>query len=216
MPDCNVCGRTDADFKRQGRRPAVRCPCGSLERHRLMVELLRQNGLLDGRYRVLHLSGAERTMRVWMKRNNDRLTFVRNCNLLAIPEPDASLDFVIHNHVMEHIKQHRRAYSEQFRVLRPGGKLVFTIPVRRQDDEWLDDTVEFDHPLSIADRRKYYGQHDHVRSYGRQGALDALTAAGFEPRFVQVSDLDDCPVKADPERFRVQPFLAGFVAFKPE
>ncbi|MEO6155419.1 MAG: methyltransferase domain-containing protein [Thermomonas sp.] len=52
----------------------------------------------------------------------------RHEDLLRLSYADASLDGVIHNDVLEHVADAARAFSEIFRVLRPGGITLFTMP----------------------------------------------------------------------------------------
>jgi SAM-dependent methyltransferase len=42
--------------------------------------------------------------------------------------PDASLDLIISSDVLEHVPDVEAAFRESFRVLRPGGAHVFTVP----------------------------------------------------------------------------------------
>ena len=46
----------------------------------------------------------------------------------AIPEPDASFDFVFSNSVLEHIPNLHAVLDEIARVVRPGGRVVATVP----------------------------------------------------------------------------------------
>ena len=46
----------------------------------------------------------------------------------SVPEPDASLDFALSNSVLEHVDDLDAALSEIARVLRPGGRFLFTVP----------------------------------------------------------------------------------------
>jgi ubiquinone/menaquinone biosynthesis C-methylase UbiE len=46
----------------------------------------------------------------------------------SIPQPDASFDFVFSNSVLEHIPRIRDVLGEVTRVLRPDGRLFFTVP----------------------------------------------------------------------------------------
>ena len=45
---------------------------------------------------------------------------------------DASLDFVVANHVLEHVEDPIAALEHQLRVLRPGGTLYVTLPDARE------------------------------------------------------------------------------------
>jgi SAM-dependent methyltransferase len=42
---------------------------------------------------------------------------------------DATFDLVTHTEVLEHVPDDRRAFAELFRVLRPGGTMIFTVPM---------------------------------------------------------------------------------------
>ena len=75
---------------------------------------------------------------------------------------DNSFDYIISNHVMEHIKDEQKFLSELLRVLKPSGKICLMFPICIG----LDKTFEDDNIVSPGDRLKYYGQADHVRKYG--------------------------------------------------
>ncbi|MEP7105255.1 MAG: class I SAM-dependent methyltransferase [Chloroflexota bacterium] len=45
-----------------------------------------------------------------------------------VPEPDASFDWILSNSVLEHIEPLDPVLAEAARLLRPGGKFVFTVP----------------------------------------------------------------------------------------
>lgn len=53
---------------------------------------------------------------------------VHTCRGDQIPEPDATFDFVISNSVLEHIPDLEATIVEASRVLKPGGRFVFTVP----------------------------------------------------------------------------------------
>jgi SAM-dependent methyltransferase len=71
-----------------------------------------------------------------------------------------SYNYVICNHVLEHIPDDHKALSELYRVLKKGGTAYLSVPIK-------DETTEED--LSVVDpdeRIKRFGQFDHVRYYG--------------------------------------------------
>lgn len=61
-------------------------------------------------------------------------------HLSALPFPDASFDLVVSGEVLEHLPDDRAAAREFFRVLRPGGYAMVSVPADPQlwdiEDEW--------------------------------------------------------------------------------
>ena len=53
---------------------------------------------------------------------------IHTCSADAIPEADASFDYVISNSVLEHIPPLEGTIGEVGRLLRPGGRFYFTVP----------------------------------------------------------------------------------------
>jgi SAM-dependent methyltransferase len=53
---------------------------------------------------------------------------VRFGDARALPLPDQSVDLVIATDVVEHVEDDKMAVSEIYRVLRPGGVVLFTVP----------------------------------------------------------------------------------------
>ena len=60
-----------------------------------------------------------------------RLTYAEypEQDIQALSYPDASFDLVLTSDTLEHIPDFRRALTETRRVLRPGGRHVFTVPL---------------------------------------------------------------------------------------
>jgi SAM-dependent methyltransferase len=95
-------------------------------------------------------------------------------DVTQIPYPDGSFDFLICNHVLEHVPDDRRALSEIYRVLRPGGHAVLQTPF----SPLLRGSFE-DPGIDTDELRNYcYAQEDHVRLYG-QDLFTRIEAAGF-------------------------------------
>jgi SAM-dependent methyltransferase len=59
---------------------------------------------------------------------------VRHEDALALSFEDASLDVIISQEVLEHVPQVDPAVAETARVLRPGGRFLFTIPFHTASD----------------------------------------------------------------------------------
>lgn len=83
-------------------------------------------------------------------------------DILDIPYRNNFFDYVIINHVLEHITDIKKAISEVKRVLKPNGKLILSFPICTDMD-----TLELPEPLTDNERLEIYGQKDHVRLFGR-------------------------------------------------
>lgn len=89
--------------------------------------------------------------------------------------PDAGYDVVIANHVLEHVPDDRRAMHELFRLLRPGGLAVLTVPINATRHT----TYENPAVITAAGRQAHFSAPDHVRYYGLD-FVERLTEAGFQ------------------------------------
>jgi SAM-dependent methyltransferase len=92
----------------------------------------------------------------------------------SLPLQDCSFDTVICIHVLEHVDDDRQVISELYRVLKPGGSAIVSVPLRL-DGATLEDP-------SITDpeeRLRLFGETGHVRFYGLD-LTDRLTDAGFK------------------------------------
>jgi hypothetical protein len=88
---------------------------------------------------------------------------IERIDIRAIPYPDESFNFLICNHVLEHVDDDQQALSEVFRILRPGGYAILQTPYSFfLSNSFCDSCINTD-----ALRLRYYGQADHVRLYGR-------------------------------------------------
>jgi len=182
---CPLCAKGYRRFLPAGDppRPNAMCPgCTSLERHRLLWLALRERwrgeAFAPGAS-LLHvapepvLAGefAQRFAR-YLSIDLDGSQAMQAMDVTDLSFPDESFDAVVCNHVLEHVPDDRTAIAELFRVLKPGGWGSIQVPM-------AGDVTDED--LSITDpdqRRRLYGQEDHVRMYGRD-FIDRLSEAGF-------------------------------------
>jgi len=83
---------------------------------------------------------------------------VQHEDLTNLSFPDCSFDVVLSSEVFEHIPEPYRAHREVWRVLRPGGRHIFTVPFHQTGylDDVLAEPGEGDKPLIV--RRALY--HD--------------------------------------------------------
>ncbi|GAP95701.1 class I SAM-dependent methyltransferase [Leptolyngbya sp. NIES-2104] len=91
-----------------------------------------------------------------------------------LPFADASFEVVTMLAVLEHIEHEQAILKEIYRVLKPSGKLVLTVP-----SVWAQPVLEFlSYRLRIVDEAEI---RDHKRYYDRQKLRQALIqVAGFE------------------------------------
>lgn len=81
-------------------------------------------------------------MRVGQRRPDGGRVRWSGTDALNLPFPDATFDAVVSGYLMRNVADRRRAWGEQFRVLKPGGRVVCldTTPPPRN---WLRPFVEF-------------------------------------------------------------------------
>lgn len=191
-PVCHLSLRLFFPFGIGGKlRVGALCPgCGSLERDRAAWLLLSSTPDWIGRQlRLLHIA-PERCLEPRLREQLGRAyvtgDLVRSdvdwqLSVEALPFDDQSFDAIICNHVLEHVSDDRRALAELRRVLAPGGWALLQVPL----DPELTRTLEDPSVTSPRERRRRFGQHDHVRSYGRDYA-ERLRQAGFGLELIEV------------------------------
>ena len=93
-----------------------------------------------------------------------------------MPFDNNSFDFVLCNHVLEHVENDLQALKEIKRVLRRGGKGIVQVPFYFPIPE---ETKEDKKIISKKEREIIYGQSDHVRKYGKD-YKKRLESSGFK------------------------------------
>jgi len=120
----------------------------------------------------------------------------RQDDLTKMPDADNSHDAVICFHVLEHIPDDHAAMSEMHRIIKPTGWALIQVPHYPDRGPTYED-------FSITDpkeRKKHFGQWDHVRVYGND-FQQRLEKAGFTVRFVDyITEF----TRAEAERFGIQ------------
>ena len=201
---CCICGKQLASFLpypggRTGAPALVRalnvvgsdldnyeCPaCGCHDRERHLLLYLRASGLLAtmNGARILHLA-PERHLRNVISKALPEIHILGDIaptcadmvqlDVEELPYAAESFDFVIANHLLEHVHALDVALGEIARVLRPRGHAILQTPF----SPVLTRTFE-DSGIDTQDKRlQAYGQEDHVRLFGRD-IVQIVERAGF-------------------------------------
>lgn len=178
----------------------------SLERHRLLWLYLKDHTPFFTRpHKVLHFAPEQAFYKRFRKLENLDYTTTDLHSPLAdvkadicdLPFADNSFDFILCNHVLEHIADDHKALQELYRVLAPGGTAILQIP----QDLSREHTFEDDSITDPKERAKIFGQYDHVRVYGRD-YFDKLRSIGFDVEEVDLTATMD-PNLVD--RYRLAP-----------
>ncbi len=167
----------------------------SLERHRLLWLYLKDyTDFFTAPHKVLHFAPEQAFYKRFRNLKNLNYTTTDlnspladvKADICKLPFSDNSFDFILCNHVLEHIPDDEKAMRELFRILQPGGTAILQIP----QDLNREKTFEDDSISDPAERAKIFGQYDHVRVYGRD-YFDKLRSVGFKVKEVDLtSQLD--------------------------
>ena len=183
---CNVCGNSvkaflplgikEDLFKQHhiiggGYRKNCTCPCcGVGDRERWLYYVLKnKTDIFRISGRVLHFA-PEYYMKKEIGQNGNVDYYMCDIapgqgmhiiDITDIPFREQTFDYVISNHVMEHVPNEAAAVSEIKRVLKQGGRWIFSFPICTDQKTYEDETI-----VLPKDRLREYGQEDHVRLYG--------------------------------------------------
>ena len=156
----------------------------SLERHRLLwLYLQNETQILKKKFKVLHVAPEQAFYKKFIKLNNlDYVTFDMNspiakvkgdiCNL---PFSENQFDFILCNHVLEHVNDDITAMLELFRVLKKNGVAILQVPIDLTKNKTYEDSTITDK----KEKMKAFGQYDHVRIYGKD-YFERLEKSGFK------------------------------------
>ena len=155
----------------------------SLERHRLLwLYLKNETSFFKSKLKVLHFAPETALMNKFKKLKNLSYDTIDlnspiadiKADICDLPFLDNSYDFILCNHVLEHIVDDNKAIRELYRVLKKNGLGIFQVPI----DYNRDTTFEDFSVTNKKERNKLFGQYDHVRIYGLD-FFDRLQKAGF-------------------------------------
>lgn len=156
----------------------------SLERHRLLwLYLQNETDFFKSRKKVLHIAPEQCFLKRFKKMKNLDYTTADlysplvdiKADICDLPFENNEFDLIFCNHVLEHIPDDKKAMQELYRVLKKGGIGIFQIPQDLNRSTTYEDFTITD----PEERRKHFGQYDHVRVYGKDYS-ERLRNVGFE------------------------------------
>ena len=176
----------------------------SLERHRLFwLYLKNETTFFSAPLRVLHFAPEQAFVQKFKKQKN--LTYTTTdlnspiadvkADICDLPFKDNSFDFIICNHVLEHIPDDTKAMQELYRVLAPSGTAIVQVPYDVKRAITFEDNTITDQ----SERTRIFGQYDHLRVYGMD-YFKKLSSIGFE---VNALDYTSSMTSDDIERYRL-------------
>lgn len=164
------------------------CPwCGSHDRERHLYLYLKEMGLLEHLKSadVLHFAPENKLSTLFQTHISGRYVKadlfptaedIEKVDMTCMPFKDESFDFLIANHVLEHVDEHIKALSEIKRVLKKGGYCVLQTPYSEKlNTTFSDPGIDDENGRLFA-----YGQEDHVRLFGRD-VFDVISSVGLVP-----------------------------------
>lgn len=162
------------------------CPvCLSAPRQRIEMSWLNEQDLSN---KKVLLWAPERSIKRFFKRKHIKIitadlykdNVMKKENIEKTSFKDEEFDYIICNHVLEHVSNLKNALDDTFRILKKSGCALIMVPL----DCMLDKTIEDQNVVDDEQRKKLYGQSDHLRLFG-QDFDDTLKEAGFSvERFI--------------------------------
>ena len=195
--NCPICKKSFSKFfpyGREARDNSLCTNCLSLERHRLIyLFLLKKTLLFKDKSNVLHIAPEDCLIKTFKNFNNiDYTTADLNSPLADIkmdihkmPFKNNSFQYILCNHVLEHVNDDIKALKEIKRVMKKGGLGIVQVPFYYPIPK---ETVEDKKIITKREREKYYGQSDHVRKYGKD-YMKRLESVGFKVKCYKPQDL---------------------------
>ncbi|MFW5887077.1 MAG: methyltransferase domain-containing protein [Bacteroidota bacterium] len=100
---------------------------------------------------------------------------------------DNTFDFIICNHVLEHIPDYLQALKELFRVLKPNGIGILQTPYSKLLSENFEDKY-----INTDELRKFfYGEKDHFRIFSEKNFFEDFKNTGFILNIIKNADFFD-------------------------
>ena len=173
------------------RRNALSLGTLSLERHRLLwLYLKNETSFFNQNNKILHVAPEQCFYDYFKKHFENYFTADLNSPLAEykvdvcdLPFQSNSFDFVLCNHVLEHVYDDELAIKELHRVLKKKGVAILQVPLNLEISETIDGR-------DIKDgkkRNELFGQYDHLRTYGKD-FFKKIESKGFKVKKIRYAD----------------------------
>ena len=176
-------------------RHRAKCPkCGELERARMAMLVV--NEIYDdhkaSQTDVLHISPENFLRKIFKKKYKSyissdlyRKDVDHQFDIEEIPYPDNSFDLVFASHVLEYVKNDKKAINEIKRVLRPGGLAFLPVPMLH------DKTIDFEErpPNKRIIRETGVDYFDRYREVFTE--VKVYDPSSFDEKFNLTIDMED-------------------------
>ena len=180
-----------------GKRSKCLCPkCSSTDRARWSFwNIVNNTQILNKKCSVLHFGPQDGEQII-----REKIMFNRYCDyygadvemgrgdhvvdMTNMQFADESMDYIIANHILEHIVDEGKALDELYRVIRKDGKVLLSFPIC-SDYDITDEAPGI--AMSDEERIERFAQKDHVRLYGRD-YIDRIQAHGFSAKIYSPQD----------------------------
>ncbi len=155
----------------------------SLERHRLLwLYLKKETDFFNSNNKILHFAPEQcfhKFFKFFFKNYtttdlNSPIVDIK-ADICNLPFNDNSFDYILCNHVLEHIYDDDKAMKEIFRVLNKNGIAILQVPIDIKNDLTHEGRDIDDKEV----RNKLFGQYDHLRMYGLD-YFKKLKKVGFD------------------------------------
>ena len=190
-PICNYKG----PFMDKNNRHRAKCPkCGELERARMAMLVV--NEIYDdhkaSQTDVLHISPENFLRKIFKKKYKSyissdlyRKDVDHQFDIEEIPYPDNSFDLVFASHVLEYVKNDKKAINEIKRVLRPSGLAFLPVPMLH------DKTIDFEErpPNKRIIRETGVDYFDRYREVFTE--VKVYEPSSFDEKFNLTIDMED-------------------------
>jgi ubiquinone/menaquinone biosynthesis C-methylase UbiE len=113
----------------------------------------------------------------------ERLNIQTYLDVSALSFKANTFDCLICIHVMEEVKEDLKAFQEIYRVLKPGGWALITVPINLNQQTYEDWSI-----TDPREREQAFGEKAHVRIYGYD-LVSRLQNTGFSVNLDKAEDI---------------------------